>query len=56
MFKKSVEQKKQLGGDSSFVAPEAYYAFQMDLMFFAGLNNQNVEVVMACIDILVSMM
>ena len=30
-FRKNVEQKKQLRGQNSFIAPEPFYEFQMDL-------------------------
>jgi hypothetical protein len=33
-FKKNMKQKKQLRGYNSFVAPEANYEYQIDLMFF----------------------
>ena len=32
--KKNIKQKKQLRGYNSFVAPEANYEYQIDLMFF----------------------
>ena len=32
-FKKTVAEKKQLKGYNSFIAPHAYYEFQMDLFF-----------------------
>ena len=50
-FKKNVEEKKQLRGYNSFVAPRPYYEYQIDLMFFNDLENQNMPVGMACIDI-----
>jgi len=50
-FKKNIKQKKQLRGYNSFVAPEANYEYQIDLMFFSDLENQNFKVGMACIDI-----
>ena len=50
-FKKNVEQKKQSKGFNSFVAPHAYYEYQIDLMFFNDLENQNMKVGMGCIDI-----
>ena len=48
---KNIRQKKQLRGYNSFVAPEANYEYQIDLMFFSDLKNQNFKVGMACIDI-----
>ena len=50
-FNKYVEQKKNLRGYNSFVAPEANYEYQIDLMFFSDLKNQNMPVGMVCIDI-----
>ena len=50
-FKKNIRQKKQLKGYNSFVAPEANYEYQIDLMFFSDLLNQKFKVGMACIDI-----
>ena len=51
-FKKNIRQKKQLKGYNSFVAPEANYEYQIDLMFFSDLLNQKFKVGMACVDIL----
>ena len=31
-FKKNVEQKKQLRGQNSFIAPYPFYEFQMDFL------------------------
>ena len=50
-FKKSIRRKKQLKGYNSFVAPEANYEYQIDLMFLCGLGNKKFKVGMACIDI-----
>ena len=50
-FDKYVEQKKNLKGYNSFVAPEANYEYQIDLMFFSDLENQKFKVGMVCIDI-----
>ena len=33
LFRKNVEQKRQLRGQNSFIAPEPFYEFQMDLFF-----------------------
>ena len=38
-FKKNVEEKKQLKGYNSFVAPHANYEFQIDLKFLSDLEN-----------------
>ena len=46
-FKNNVAEKKQLKGYNSFVAPHAYYEYQIDLMFFSDLENQNMKVGMA---------
>ena len=43
-FKKNIKQTKQLKGYNSFVAPEANYEYQIDLMFFSDLKNQNFKV------------
>ena len=51
IFQETVERKKQLKGYHSFVAPEAYYEFQMYLIFFSDLKNQKFGVGMVCIDI-----
>ena len=50
-FEKNIRQKKQLKGYNSFVAPEANYEYQIDLMFFSDLVSQTYKVGMACIDI-----
>ena len=50
-FKQNIRQKKQLKGYNRFVAPQANYEYQIDLMFFSDLLNQQFEVSMACIDI-----
>ena len=50
-FDKHVEVKKNLRGYNSFVAPEANYEYQIDLMFFSDLKNQRLKVGMVCIDI-----
>ena len=50
-FDKYVERKKNLKGYNSFVAPEANYEYQIDLMFFSDLENQKFKVGMVCIDI-----
>ena len=32
-FQKNIEQKKQLRGTNSFIAPHPYFEFQLDLFF-----------------------
>jgi hypothetical protein len=55
-FRKNVEQKKQLKGYNSFVAPEHGYEYQVDLFFIgkkrdADLENQKFKIGMVMIDI-----
>ena len=50
-FKDNVEQKKQLKGYNSFVAPHANYEYQIDLFFINDLPDQKFKVGMICIDI-----
>ena len=50
-FIKNVEQKKQLRGQNSFIAPYPFYEFQMDLFFINDLENQKFRVGMLMIDI-----
>jgi hypothetical protein len=55
-FRKNVEQKKQLRGYNSFVAPEHGYEYQVDLFFLgkkrdADLENQKFKIGMVMIDI-----
>ena len=50
-FKKNVEQKKQLRGQNSFIAPYPFYEFQMDLLKINDLENQKFRVGMLMIDI-----
>ena len=45
IFKNNIRQKKQLKGYNSFVAPEANYEYQIDLMFFSDLLNQKLKLV-----------
>ena len=40
-FKNHVEQKAGYKGQNSFVAPEPYYEYQMDILFINYLENQN---------------
>ena len=55
-FRVNVEQKKQLRGYNSFVAPEHGYEYQVDLFFIgkkrdADLENQKFKIGMVMIDI-----
>ncbi len=50
-FTKNVGNKKQPGGSNSFVAPGAFYEFQIDLFFINDLEEQKFKVGMVCIDI-----
>ena len=50
-FRENVEQKKQLKGYNSFIAPYPNYEFQIDLFFVNDVDNQNYKVVIILIDI-----
>ena len=50
-FKKNVAEKKQLKGYNSFIAPYAYYEYQMDLFFINDIPNQKVRIGLLLIDI-----
>ena len=50
-FRKNVEQKAKPRGQNSFVAPNAYYEFQTDLVFINDTLKQKMKVGMMCIDI-----
>ena len=50
-FKKTVAEKKQLKGYNSFIAPHAYYEFQMDLFFIKDIPDQKWEIGLLLIDI-----
>ena len=50
-FQENVEQKKQLKGYNSFIAPYPYYEFQCDLFFLSDLEKQTYKVGMIMIDI-----
>ena len=51
-FQKNIEQKKQLRGNNSFIAPHPYFEFQLDLFFFINdIPNQKFKVGMVLIDI-----
>ena len=49
-FKEYVEQKKQLRGYNSFIAPYANYEYQVDLFFINDLPNQKYKVGLLMID------
>ena len=40
-FRKNVEQKAKPRGQNSFVAPNAYYEFQIDIYFFLLMISLN---------------
>ena len=46
-----MEQKRKQTGQNSFVAPNAYYEFQIDLFFINDIPNQKFRVGMICIDV-----
>ena len=50
-FRKNVEQKRKQTGRDSFVAPNAYYEFQIDLFFINDIPDQKFRVGMICIDV-----
>ncbi len=50
-FSKNIERIKQPGGTNSFIAPEPYYEYQVDLFFINDLEEQKFRVGMVCIDI-----
>ena len=50
-FRQNVEQKKQIRGRNTFVAPEPFYEFQMDLFFINDLKNQKFKVGVIMIDV-----
>jgi len=50
-FRENVEQKKQLKGYNSFIAPYPNYEFQIDLFFVNDVDNQTYKVGMILIDI-----
>ena len=49
-FKNNVTQKSGYKGQNSFVAPEPYYEYQIDLLFIKYLEKQNYTIGMLCID------
>ena len=52
-FRKSVEEKRKPRGQNSFVAPHAYFEFQLDLFFISSndLENQKFRIDLVLIDI-----
>ena len=50
-FKKTIEQKKQLRGQNSFIPPYPKYEYQMDLFFINDLEKQKFKVGLLMIDI-----
>ena len=50
-FSGNVSVTKQPGGQNSFVAPHAFYEFQIDLFWVADLKKQKFKVGCLCIDI-----
>ena len=46
-----MEQKKQIRGKNTFIAPEPFYEFQMDLFFINDLENQKFRVGVIMIDV-----
>jgi hypothetical protein len=50
-FSKNVTKTKQPNGTNSFVAPEPYYEYQMDLFFIRDLKKQKFSSGLVCIDV-----
>ena len=50
-FSQNVEQKKQIRGRNTFIAPEPFYEFQMDLFFINDLKNQKFKAGVIMIDV-----
>ena len=50
-FSGNVSVKKQPGGQNSFVAPHAFYEFQIDLFWLVDLEKQHFKIGCLCIDI-----
>ena len=46
-FEKNLDRKRPMSGFNSFIAPYAYYEYQIDLFFITNndLKNQNLELV-----------
>jgi hypothetical protein len=49
-FEQNVRTKSNVKGQNSFVAPHAYYEFQIELFFITHLTNQAYTIGMSCID------
>ena len=50
-FRENVEQKKQIRGRNTFIAPEPFYEFQFDLFFINDLKNQKFNIGAIMIDV-----
>ena len=50
-FSGNVSVTKQPGDQNSFVAPHAFYEFQIDLLWLVDLKKQQLKVGCLCIDI-----
>ncbi len=50
-FSKTLELVKQPGGTNNFIAPEAFFEYQVDLFFVNDLKKQKFRVGMCCVDI-----
>ena len=52
-FKNNIEEKRKQRGQNSFVAPNAYHTFQIDLFFISkkDLENQKFRVGLVLIDV-----
>jgi hypothetical protein len=50
-FSGNVSNKKRPNGSNSFVAPEPYYEYQMDLFFINDLKKQKIKSGLVCIDV-----
>ena len=55
-FQENVEQKKQLKGYNSFIAPYPKYEYQLDLFFINDVDEQNFKIGMIMIDIFTKFM
>ena len=51
IFRENVEQKKQIRGRNTFIAPEPFYEFQFDLFFINDLKNQKFNIGAIMIDV-----
>lgn len=50
-FNRNIEKTAQVRGMNSFAAPHPNFEYQIDLCFFADLENQDFKVGMICIDV-----